>query len=167
MRIMTLLQLRKSLRPARPFSTKHFMHVVLKSDLAKGQQCFLRIERELLCLIKSLALKLNIRIQDVVVMSNHIHLSLKISHRRALHSYLRSLSGLIVRKIFHAEKSRPKTLVDPKKFFTGRPFSRVVAGGRKSFTTLQEYFNLNRIEKLGIPKVVSRAHALHRTFAPS
>lgn len=137
-------------KTARPFSTKHLMHVVLKSERAKGPRSFLRIERELIALAKTLGIALNVQIKDIVVMTNHVHLSIKVSHRRAFHAYLRALGGLIVRKLLKTEKGNPTSV---KNFFTGRPFSRIVAAGRKSFAALARYFALNRLEKRGFRKV--------------
>ena len=144
-------------KTARPISTKDLMHVVLKSDLAKNQYRFIRFERELIALLHKLALKLNIEVRDVVVMSNHIHLSLRAKSRRAFQNYLRSISGLIARKVLGAQKNSPSAL---KQFFKGRPFSRIVASGYKSFRALKTYFDLNRLEKCGFSKSESRAWRL-------
>ena len=117
-------ELNSNPKTARPISTKDLMHVVLKSDQAKADYRFLRFERELLALIRSVAIKLNVEVYDVVVMSNHIHLALRARSRRGFQSYLRALVGLIARKILGAQKNNPSVL---KRFFTGRPFSRIVA----------------------------------------
>ena len=70
------------------------MHVVLKSEQAKAQYRFLRFERELVVLLRRLAVNFNIQVEDAVVMSNHIHLALRVRSRRAFQNYLRALSVL-------------------------------------------------------------------------
>ncbi len=140
---------------ARPISTKDFMHVVLKSDQAKGPLSFLRIERVLIALVQNLGAKLDVKVKDVVVMTNHIHLAIKVRHRRHFKAYLRALSGLIVRKLLKTERSKPASL---DKFFKGRPFSGIVNSGRKSFLILSRYFELNRLEKCGYSKAESRKY---------
>lgn len=130
------------------------MHVVLKSEKATGTYSFLRQERGLISLIRNLGAKLGVQVKDAVVMGNHIHLSLRVHQRRAFKNYMRSLPGLIARKILKAEKGRASKL---RHFFTGRPYSRIVAQGYKSFQALREYFELNRLEKLGFSKEESRS----------
>ena len=138
------------------------MHVVLKSDLATGAHSFLRIERQIVSLIQKLGLNLNVQVCDVVVMGNHIHLSLRVKSRRAFQNYLRALSGLIARKVLGAEKNCRAKL---RNFFRGRPFSRIVASGRKAFTDLRNYFELNRLERRGFSKAQSREWGLIHRFA--
>ena len=133
------------------------MHVVLKSEQARAQYRFSRFERELISLIRKLAVKCNIEVQDVVVMSSYIHLSLRARSRRGFQNDLRALSGLIARKVLDAQKSCPSII---EKFFKGRPFSRIVAAGKKSFLALTNYFELNRLEKQGFTKAQSRTWRL-------
>ena len=140
-------------KSARPISTKDFMHVVLKSKQAQGPYSFLRCERSLLFLLRKLACDMNVALTDVVVMGNHIHLSLKVKSRRAFSNYLRAATGLIARKVLGAEKHSPSSLT---KFFEGRPFSRIVASGKKCWRVLARYFELNRLEKCGFSKSESR-----------
>lgn len=147
-------------KTARPISTKDIMHVVLKSEKAKGPLCFTTRERLILNLIRNLAAKLGVQVNDAVVMSNHIHLSLRVYQRRAFKAYMRSLPGLIARLVLKAEKGRASAL---KNFFVGRPFSRIVALGYKSFKALREYFELNRLEKRGFTKEKSRYLGLLKT----
>ncbi len=156
-------KLKSNPKVARPISTKDYMHVVLKSDLAKGALSFLRIERVLISLVQNLGLKLNVKVKDVVVMTNHIHLAIKVRHRRHFKAYLRALTGLIVRKIIRIKKTLKVDTSAPsdiEKFFKGRPFSRIVDSGRKSFCNLMRYFELNRLEKCGYSKAESRVRGL-------
>lgn len=114
------------------------MHVVLKSEMAKGTYSFLRVERALLQLIRNLGAKLGVQVKDAVVMGNHIHLLLRVHQRRAFKAYMRSLPGLIARKVLRAEKGRASAL---RNFFTGRPFSRIVAQGYKSLRLYENTLN--------------------------
>lgn len=139
-------------KTARPISTKDLMHVVLKSELATGPRSLLRFERNILALVRELALKLNVRVMDAVVMSNHLHLALRVYRRRAFQDFLRALSGLIARLVLGAERSRRSDVG----FFKGRPFSRIVASGKKSFQIITDYFKLNRLEKQGFTKAEGR-----------
>jgi len=146
-------QLKSHPKGARPVSTKHLMHIVLKSENAHGKLSFLRKERELLTLARGLGTNLNVRIKDIVVMSNHLHLLLQVRSRRALQNYLRAFAGMLARRILGAQRFRPAAL---RSFFSGRPFSRIVAAGRRSWIAIREYFELNRLEKLGFSKTEGR-----------
>jgi len=156
---------------ARPISTKDLMHVVLKSKQAKGPSSFLRIEREIISLAQRLGVRLNVKLSDIVVMSNHIHIALRVRQRRAFNGCLRALSGLVVRKLLKNEGSVPSergSLINSpsmwdgtiNSFFSGRPSSRIVASGRKSWIAIARYFELNRLEKLGFSKSESRYFGL-------
>ena len=149
--------LKSNPKVSRPISTKELMHVVLKSEHAKGPYSFLKIERVIISLIQNLGVKLNVKIKDVVVMSNHIHLLVRPRHRRGLQNFLRGLTGIIARKVLGAEKAKPSSIMN---FFKGRPFSRIVASGLRSWHTITKYFELNRFEKLGFSKDLSRAWKL-------
>ncbi len=160
-------------KTARPVSCKHANHVVLKSYQAIGSRSFIRHERWILNKSRSLATRLGVELKDIVVHSNHIHLLLRVSRRRAFFAFLRALCGLIARKITSKERGLAKTSNKKasrntskgnlEKFFAGRPFSRIVSLGRKSYKSIKEYFDLNRLEKLGYSKEVSRKTGLLRS----
>ncbi len=161
---------RSNPKTARPVSCKHANHVVLKSYRATGACSFLRNERWILEKAKSLAPKLGVDLKDIVVQANHIHLLLRVSRRRAFFAYLRALCGLIVRKITSKERglaraafhktTRSRANGNSEKFFAGRPFSRIVSLGRKSYKAIKDYFELNRLEKIGYSKEFSRKEGL-------
>ncbi len=118
-----------------------------------------------------MATRLGVELKDIVVHSNHIHLLLRVSRRRAFFAFLRALCGLIARKITSKERGLAKTSRQKEsntskgnleKFFAGRPFTRIVSLGRKSYKSIKEYFDLNRLEKLGYSKEVSRKRGLLR-----
>lgn len=150
--------LKSNPKTARPISTKELMHVVIKANRAKGKLSFLKKEREIIVLINRLSLKFNVKIKDVVVMSNHIHVLLRAYQRPAFQNFLRALSGLVVRKAFQTERSRPLSY---GKVLEGRPFSRIVNRGMRSYRNIKKYFDLNRLEKYGFSKSESRANRLH------
>ncbi len=159
-------------KTARPVSCKHANHVVIKSYKAIGSRSFVSHERWILNKSRSLATGLGVELKDIVVHSNHIHLLLRVSRRRAFFAFLRALCGLIARKITSKERglaknanekaSRDRRNGSLEKFFAGRPFSRIVSLGRKSYKSIKEYFDLNRLEKLGYSKEVSRKRGLQR-----
>ncbi len=156
---------------ARPISCKEYMHVVLKSNHARNEKSFLRHEKWILTMASKLGKKLGVKILDIVVMSNHIHLLVKVHRRRAFAAYFKALCGLIVRRICKIKRGLPraagqaqfcnsslaeKETIAEGSFFAGRPFSRIVSMGRRSFRNIKNYFELNRLERLGHAKADAR-----------
>jgi len=78
--------------------------------VAKGKYSLIYQEKWLVSLAHSLGAKLGVKVKDIVVMSNHVHLIIKIISRRAFHSLIKAFTSLIVRKIFKIKRngSSPK-----------------------------------------------------------
>ena len=119
---------------ARPLSTKHAIHLVLKSKLATGDRSFLsgkNVDR-INAVVRRTAKEKGIKIYHFVNVGNHLHLVLKLDRstalagRRAFHSFIRSVTGLIARKVLGAERNHAKGI----KFWQARPFTRLVTWGR-------------------------------------
>jgi REP element-mobilizing transposase RayT len=144
-------------KSARPISTKLDMHVILKSPHARGKLSLSRHERWMLATAQRLGMRFNIQIKDLVAMSNHVHIRLRARHRKSFGVFMAALSGLIARRVLGAERGRPSSIA---KFFEGRPFSRIIAAGTKSYQKISAYFNLNRLEKKGLTKEQSRSFGL-------
>lgn len=130
----------------RPISTKHAMHLVLKSKYTKGSRSFLlKANREAIdCILKSQAKRWGIRLYRYENVGNHLHILLKTGHRRWLAGYLRSVTGLIARHILRSERGCGKSI----QFWEARPFSRVVTWGR-AYKAIHRYFDKNRMQAVG------------------
>ncbi len=124
----------------RPLSTKHTIHLVLKSDKARGQFSFLTHKNKPLVdtLLKSKAKKFGVRIAEYVNVGNHLHIKIRISSREAFQKFLKSITTLIARKITGAKKGKRFG-----RFWQGLAFTRVL---RSAFEELQlkGYFEANR-----------------------
>ena len=83
-------------------------------------------------------------IRDYVNVGNHLHLLVKCNHRVYLSRFLKSLTGLLPRKIFNCEKGHPLGFT----FWDGRPFTKIVAEGFKPFQIIRKYFDKNRWQVL-------------------
>ena len=122
----------------RPLSTKHPIHLILKSS-HKG--LFNPTNISLDQLIRSQAKKFGIRLYDLAINWSHIHMLIKIQNREGYNKFIRSLTALISMKI---QKIRPEL----KDIFTLRPFTRIVSWGR-DFKRALKYQVLNQLEALG------------------
>ncbi len=126
----------------RPFSKKHLMHLILKSSRAKGQRSFLHFKNRKMVdqLVRTLAKSSGVEIRDYVNVGNHLHILIKSAHRGLLNRFLRSLCGLLPRKLFGCEKGAPLGF----EFWDGRPFTKIIAEGLRPFKIIRAYFDKNR-----------------------
>ncbi|MEK6774888.1 MAG: hypothetical protein AABY64_13170 [Bdellovibrionota bacterium] len=127
----------------RTLSTKSPIHLVLRSDKAKGVCSFVNHQIVLNKLITRLAKKHRIKIYAHAINWNHIHFVIRVFHRRNYNCWIRDLTGQIVQYI------SLKTKTHLSEFFTVRPYTRLVSWGRE-FKTVIEYQILNKMEVFGL-----------------
>ena len=126
----------------RPFSRKHLLHLILKSSHAKGPHSFLhpRNKKRVDALVRALAKKFGVEIRDYVNVGNHLHILIKSSHRNFITRFIRSLTGLLPRKLLKCEKGQPLGF----SFWDSRPFTKIIAEGVRPFRNIIRYFNKNK-----------------------
>ena len=114
---------------------------MLKSSIARGAYSFLAKARQLEEILQNQALKSGVRLLESANAGNHLHLLVESPSRKKLLRFLRAVSGLIVRKVFGAERGRlsqiAQLLANRRGFFDARPFSRVVSWGNERNETLR------------------------------
>ncbi|MCC7404539.1 MAG: transposase [Bdellovibrionales bacterium] len=132
----------------RPFSSKHQIHLILKSSLAKGVHSMLHPKNvdHVNRLVRRFAIDNGIQLQNYVNVGNHLHLLVKCRHRRQLARFLRTISGLIPRRILGCQRGNP--LATTEKFWDARPFTKIMASGRRTFQIIRRYFDKNRWQAL-------------------
>jgi REP element-mobilizing transposase RayT len=133
-----LLGKRKS---KRPLSTKHPMHLVLRSDL---RSVFRPTNISLHNLIQKLAKEYQIKIYDYALNWSHIHLVIRMKQKGDYVKFIRALTSILAQRI-------RKTHSHIDKVFTLRPFTRILTWG-KDFRTALQYQVLNKLESHGLIK---------------
>jgi REP element-mobilizing transposase RayT len=130
----------------RPVSTKHPMHIVLRSSHTNGGRSFLvkRNSTVIDRIVKNQITRWGLRLYRYENVGNHIHLLVKTTHRAHLKGFLRSMTGLIARHVLGAERGSGKFV----KFWCARPFSRIVSWGRE-YRSVLNYFEKNQLQALG------------------
>ncbi len=131
-----LLGIRKGLRA---LSTKHLIHLTLKSDL-KG--VFHPANRNLEQLLRSTAEKFHIRIYSSALNWSHIHCVIKIKDRKDYNAFIRVLTSILALRIRKHKNFAGKV-------FTLRPFTSILSWGR-DFKNVLAYLVLNQLESLGL-----------------
>jgi REP element-mobilizing transposase RayT len=137
----TRLKLRKV---ARPFSPKLAVHLVFRSDLAKGERSMLlpRHKHLIQTELNRLSKRYRIKVYNFVNVGNHLHLLVKSETKQNLQKFLRVFTGQIAQTILQAKKGRAKG-----KFWSSIVYSRLVSFGR-DFKTVMNYFVKNQVDAI-------------------
>ena len=137
--------LRGRRKSQRPLSHKHPIHLVLRSDKAKGLASFFRFRKSIERLITKQAGKFGVRIYQQAIQSNHIHFVLKIQNREHYRYFISALTGSIALRVCRGAglKKQDRT------FWLSRPFTRIVSWGR-DFQGVLNYLTQNTLEALGL-----------------
>ncbi|MBY0384815.1 transposase [bacterium] len=109
------------------------IHLVLKS---KSSLMLFKQKKNLQTVLKKQAKAFGIKIYSESIQSDHWHLCLKITNRRLYRGFIRSLTGIIARKL-------------GKGLWLLRPYTRIVEWG-KDFWNVLDYLLLNHCEVNGI-----------------
>ncbi len=127
----------------RPLSVKSPLHLVIKSEKAKGNMSFMNHQTAIARAISAASKKWNITICDKAVNFSHIHFVIRIKSESDYRAWIRELTSEIVRLI------SAKAGVKLNQFFTLRPWTRILHWGR-DFKNAMEYLVLNQMEVVGL-----------------
>jgi hypothetical protein len=126
----------------RPLDARRSLHLILKSDQAKGKYGLL-VPRNQIFIAKTLeakAKKFAVTIQSQANVGNHIHLKLRFRSKAQFQNFLRSITTLIARFVTGARKGKPFG-----RFWSGLAYTRVVTSAKEDLQ-LGGYIEANRIE---------------------
>ncbi len=155
-----LFRTRAGRRGPRPLSTRHTVHLVLRSSQARGDWSFrqLRNQGRIRRLTDRFAARYGIRVLDLANVGNHLHFQLKLSNRRLYAPFIRALTGAIALQVTGRSRWK-KDPRDPatqrRPFWDYRPFTRIVVG-RRGYLTLRDYLAINHWEGRGFDRATSR-----------
>lgn len=147
----------------RPLSTRDWIHLILKSDKARGKMSLRSPQHQTWIehLLREKARKFGVRIADLSNVGTHLHIKIRIASREAFQKFLKSITTLIARKVTGARRGRPFG-----RFWSGLAFSRVLKSRLEEFR-LRGYFEANRREAnqsyAARERYLERFHAWVRT----
>ncbi len=123
----------------RALSTKHAIHLILKSDL-KGvfNPGNLRLEQ----LIRNTAERFHVRIYSTALNWSYIQCVIKIKDRKDYNAFIRVLTSILALRI-----RKHKNFIG--KVFILRPFTRILSWGR-DFKNVLSYLVVNQLESQGL-----------------
>ncbi|MFZ3228822.1 MAG: transposase [Pseudobdellovibrio sp.] len=170
---------RKSIRP---LNTKEAIHIVLRSSWGYGANSFLLLhnKKDIKHIILKTAKKYLIKVYRQAIVSNHLHLVIKISSRKNYQTFIRVLSSQIASHVMKMQSFKLfqslllKSAGDPHKssqiqyqkaqqepqgkgqaFWQFRPFTRILYWG-KDFKSSCDYLLKNTLEAMGFIKYTKR-----------
>lgn len=154
-----LLNTRKGRSQGRPLSTRHTLHLTLKSSVAMGSKSFLiRKNSEIIQRsLKRFAQRFGIKILSVANVGNHIHLHLKLTRRQTYAPFIRAVTSAIAMGISGTSRWRTLETAGLKKFWDYRPFTRIVVGLRARLS-LEDYIKVNQMEGLGYSRLQAQTY---------
>jgi hypothetical protein len=120
----------------RPLSTKHPIHVVLRSSAAKGKWSLKKPTNAKIVeeTFKQLASDYEIKVHESFVANDQVHLLIQLGDLETFAPFIRSLSGTIAIKVTGANKLAGLK----EKFWDFRPWSRIVAQ-KRGYSLLKDY----------------------------
>ena len=124
----------------RPLSSKLPVHLVLRTHTKNSMRkpgAFGMVHRVLFLTAK----KHGVKMYKYSNNGNHLHIVVKIPHVKRWAAYIRELTGRLSQQM-QKLKGREKG----EKYWTYRPYTRVVKTWRKAYQILLEYVELNELE---------------------
>lgn len=127
----------------RPLATKKWIHLTLKSNVAKGKLSMLAANnvKWIDTLVKAKANKFGVEIKELVNMGNHLHFQIRIANREKFQNFLRSITNLIARYVTGARKGKRFG-----KFWSSLAYTRVLTSSFEVWG-LRDYLTGNRVER--------------------
>jgi REP element-mobilizing transposase RayT len=144
-------------RGARPLSSKDPIHLVFKVNkvAVRGGLRSSRNFNLVNHLLKRYSLKFFVKIEQLSVQTDHIHLLIRGGRRSQIQSFLRVLAGQFAQRLTDTFDTRN----DGPKIWKHRPFTRIVKG-YKPYLTVRNYIQLNECEANGRPYSKTRLRGL-------
>jgi REP element-mobilizing transposase RayT len=139
--------LKGNAREKRPMSKGSALHIVLRSDIAKGSLSLLHPKRAKTVekIVYKFSKKFAVNVYRYANSGNHLHLLIRPYNRYAYRNYIKTITGLIARITLQAERGRAKGL----KLWSVKPFSRIVQFGR-DYKGVCNYIAQNILEALDL-----------------
>lgn len=151
-------------RSQRPLYIKNPVHIVLRSELAKGPRSLLKHKTTVRKVSLKASKKFQVQIYEKAICGNHLHLLVKAKSKRGLQNFFRVLAGHIAQEIlrqfpitqdeaggarYNMKNKRKTCKKNQRKFWDLLLYSRIVSWGR-DFQNVCNYVIQNTLEVLKI-----------------
>lgn len=152
-----LLKTRKGRTGGRPLSTKHSMHLVLRSTKAKGAWSFRtpKNSKAVKEIVSKFSKKYGVQVLSLANVGNHLHFHLQLRSRHAYKAFIRAITSAIAMAVSGLNRWSHKASSAKQKFWDYRPFTRVVVS-LKGFLNMKDYIEINILEGHGFGRQEAR-----------
>ncbi len=147
---------RKSLRP---LTTKHPIHVVLRSDRARGPLSLLNHQNKIDKILTKWAHKFHISIYEKAIVTNHIHLLIRGKKRIQIQNFFRTIAALIARQVTGSKKAKAFG-----RFWSYLIYSRCLSSWKREFQIVKNYIVQNTLETMGLASYKPRKSKKYALF---
>ncbi len=164
-------------RSYRPMSSRHSLHVTLKSKHAIGGRCLFKHKKMILRMMRKSSRLFQVKVYNYAICGNHLHLLIKGPDRLSLQNFFRVFAGHTAQNILKIaplkptgggapsssqnerrnEEGKEACAKNQRKFWSFLVYSRVVTWGRE-FKTVSSYIDRNVLETLNIIAYTVRDH---------
>lgn len=122
----------------RPLDSKFPLHLVLRArqNCLRQPKVFARVNE----IVERTAEKHGITVYKYANVGDHIHLLLRLLHKRNWNAFIRELTGRVAQLVGESGKA----------FWLYRPFTRLVRGWQQAFRIAKDYVSLNQLEAAGL-----------------
>lgn len=128
----------------RPLDSKRPVHIVLRSNKARGTLSLIHKKAAIKALLNRFAEKNFVKIHQLANVGNHLHIVVSFPHRSYFARFLKTITGRIAVLMTGAKKGEKKG-----KFWDELAYTRVVNWGR-DFIQTAEYITKNLFEGEGV-----------------
>ncbi|MDZ4660092.1 MAG: transposase [Pseudomonadota bacterium] len=135
----------------RPLDVRKPLHVVLRSEKAKGRLSLRNHQTAINKILKRFAEKSRVSIYQKAIVGNHIHLLIRAKTRKEIQNFFRTIAALIARHVTNARKGKPFG-----RFWSYLIFSRLLSSWGKEFEKVRAYIVKNTLEATGMMPYVPR-----------
>jgi REP element-mobilizing transposase RayT len=142
----------------RPLDSKKPIHLVLRSDIAKGSRSLLQNRALVERLLKKYSGRYHVRVYEKAICGNHIHLLVRAKQLRQLQNFFRVFAGQVAQEILRlAPKQKQEAKAywggthpkNQKSFWSYLLYTRLVSWGRE-YRAVKAYVIQNLEEVLGL-----------------
>lgn len=141
---------RKGRTHGRPLDTRNTMHLVLRSNKAKGEWSFKKPQNQkcVTAILKRFTKKFGVKVISLANVGNHLHFHIKLGNRHTYKPFICALTSAIAMAV--TGKSRWNKVKG--KFWDYRPFTRVIKSFR-AYLNIRDYILINQFEGVGCDRI--------------
>ena len=161
-----LFNTRKGRSRGRPLSARHTMHLVLRSSLAREAWSFSASESRVKIdnIVRRFSIRNQVRVISYANVGNHLHFHIQLTRISSYQPFIRAVTSAIAMAVTGVSrwqawdqlfKYRPAGRRKRYRFWTGRPFTRIIVGS-SSLMRMRDYIKINQLEGAGIGRESAR-----------